>query len=328
MSPSSCLDGGITLGGPGWHPQYPSASTEGGCGWLISTTTGRKVHTSTAYSNKNEMMKKWKKIPKNEKKNEKMNKMKNWKKEKKNEKQIEKKKLKKRMKKKRHSERRLFVLLCGVVARWENPSHLFRNCGGYSRFIPGTVGPHLSWRQCCYGDTCRPLESPMAGCLAPLLDLLGYSARAVAALSKSALRVRFCSFPFAGRLPPWKHGDGSDAFRTIHVRLEEIDAADGVHHPLPDGVNDTPRAIRKRLTSKTHPSYIRLREASPPPKRRKGSFFPGRSRGFQEGDLFPRIGMGWSGVRRLNPRNWFPEAWGLSPVTQSDRREGTWVPSF
>ena len=101
-----------------------------------------------------------------------------------------------------------------------------------------------------------------------------------------------------------------------------------MRHPLPEGVNDTPRAIRKRLTSKTHPSYIRLREASPPPKRRKGSFFPGRSRGFQEGDLFPRIGMGWSGVRRLNPRNWFPEAWGLPPVSQSDRREGTLVPLF
>ena len=77
-----------------------------------------------------------------------------------------------------------------------------RNCGGYGRFIPGTVGPHLSWLQCSYGDTCRPLESSMAGCLAPLLDLLGYTAGAVAALSKSALRVRFCSFPFARRLPP------------------------------------------------------------------------------------------------------------------------------
>ena len=71
-----------------------------------------------------------------------------------------------------------------------------------------------------------------------------------------------------------------------------------MRHPLPEGVNDTPRAIRKRLTSKTHPSYIRLREASPPPKRRKGSFFPGRSRGFQEGDLFS---SNWDGLEWGSP---------------------------
>ena len=60
----------------------------------------------------------------------------------------------------------------------------------------------------------------------------------------------------------------------------------------------------------------------------KGRSFLGVQEVSKRSTFFPRIGMGWSGVRRLNPRNWFPEAWGLPPVSQSDRREGTLVPLF
>ena len=58
----------------------------------------------------------------------------------------------------------------------------------------------------------------MPGCLTPLLDR-GYLAGTVAALCNNALRVRYCSIPFASKISLWNHGDGSDAFRTIHTRL-------------------------------------------------------------------------------------------------------------
>ena len=44
-SSTSCVDGSITLEEPRWHPQYPSVSTEGNCGWLISITIdSTRVH--------------------------------------------------------------------------------------------------------------------------------------------------------------------------------------------------------------------------------------------------------------------------------------------
>ena len=50
---------------------------------------------------------------------------------------------------------------------------LGRLAGGHSRFIPGSLEPHLSrlrhmgWRQCGHGLTSRPLESSLPVCLEP-----------------------------------------------------------------------------------------------------------------------------------------------------------------
>ena len=86
--------------------------------------------------------------------------------------------------------------------------------GGLGRFIPGSLGPHLcrlshlGWLQCGHGLSCRPLESSLPNCLEPLLCLLGYPANAVVALSNGALRIRYCTQPFARRFPPWGCWDG------------------------------------------------------------------------------------------------------------------------
>ena len=89
---------------------------------------------------------------------------------------------------------------------------LFRSLGNLpgslSRFIPGSLGPHLCrlshlcWLQCSHGLTCRPFESCMPGCLKPLLDLLGYPANAMSALFSGFLRIRYCTHPFAKRFHP------------------------------------------------------------------------------------------------------------------------------
>ena len=88
---------------------------------------------------------------------------------------------------------------------------LFRSLGtlpgGLGRFIPGSLGTHLcrlshlGWLQCSHGLTCRPMESCMPGCLKPLLDLLGYPATAISALSNGPLRIRNCTYPFAKKFP-------------------------------------------------------------------------------------------------------------------------------
>ena len=61
---------------------------------------------------------------------------------------------------------------------------------------------------------------------------------------------------------------------------------------LPGGVDDAPRVVRMRLTGKMPPVHMRVREASPPPKRRKRLSLPGPSVGCQENSYFPRVGVG------------------------------------
>ena len=96
----------------------------------------------------------------------------------------------------------------------------------FSRFIPGNLGPHLSrlrhfgWLLCSHGLTCRPIESSLPGCVGPVLDLLGYPAGSVTHLANGALRVRYCSTPFALRLPSWALGLGADAYQVINSRLK------------------------------------------------------------------------------------------------------------
>ena len=62
--------------------------------------------------------------------------------------------------------------------------------------------------------------------------------------------------------------------------------------PLPGGVEDRPRDIRRRLGRKTPVHVLGLREASPPLKRRKWSSLPGPFLGNQESDYLPRVGVG------------------------------------
>ena len=75
--------------------------------------------------------------------------------------------------------------------------------GGLSRFIPGSLGPHLSrlrhlgWLQCGHGLSC----TSMPGCLEPLLSLLGYPTNAIGALSNGVLCIWYCANPFATRFP-------------------------------------------------------------------------------------------------------------------------------
>ena len=191
--------------------------------------------------------------------------------------------------------------------------------GGLPRFIPGNLGPHLSrlrhfgWLQCGHGLTCRPLESCLPGCIEPVLNLFGYPAGAVAHIANGTLKVRFCNTPFASRLPSWVLGSGVDAHQVMNYRLKMtvfppfsfslpgIDLG-GITHPvqdmgvgylpLPGGVEDGPRDIRRRLSRKTPHHVLGFREASPPPKRRKWPSLPGPLKGNQESGYFPRVGVG------------------------------------
>ena len=191
--------------------------------------------------------------------------------------------------------------------------------GGFCRFIPGRLGPHLSrlrhfgWLQCGHGLTCRPVESSMPRCIGSVLDLLGYPVGSVSRLAIGTLNVRFCNTPFASRLPSWVLGSDVDAHQVITSRLKnmefppstfsspDIDSGGIVHPlgnleagdlPLSGGVEDTPRVIRRSLSRKTPPHELGIREASPPPKRRKWLSLPGPFMGNQESSYFPRVGVG------------------------------------
>ena len=167
--------------------------------------------------------------------------------------------------------------------------------GGLSRFIPGSLGPHLSrlrhldWLQCGHGLSRRPLESAMPGCLEALLSLLGYPANAIVALSNGTLRIRFCTTPFAGRFPPWELGSGEGLGCFSHSFSPDEDLG---HHSPPGEVNDKPRLVRRRLRGKTPVLVVVGRVASPPAKRRKWLSLPGPSREHQESSHFPRVGVG------------------------------------
>ena len=65
--------------------------------------------------------------------------------------------------------------------------------------------------------------------------------------------------------------------------------------PLPGGVEDVPRVVRRRLTRKT-PIHERTGEASPPLKRRKWLSLPGPSKGCQKSSS-----SSWSGLEGVSP---------------------------
>ena len=128
--------------------------------------------------------------------------------------------------------------------------------------------------------------------LEPLLGLLGYLASAITALVNGSLRVRYCTQPFAGKIPPWNLGSGDGFARLSHKLSVQGGGVGEGHHSPPEEVNDRPIKVRRRLRGKTPIHQVVGREASPPPKRRKWLFLPGPARGDQEGSHFPRIGGG------------------------------------
>ena len=167
--------------------------------------------------------------------------------------------------------------------------------GGFSRFIPGSLGTHLcrlshlGWLQCSHGLSCRPLESCIPDCLRPLLDLLGYPANAISALSNGCLRIRYCTHPFAKRFHPWSLGSGECYGQLSHLLTQDGELG---HHSRPEEENDRPKVVRWRIRGKT-PFHVVWEEwATPTPKRRKWLSLPGPSRGFQDSNHFPRVGVG------------------------------------
>ena len=80
--------------------------------------------------------------------------------------------------------------------------------------------------------------------------------------------------------------------RPNTLEREEVQPRSRVYHPLPEGVNDPSREVRRRLTGKTPVGRGRESGTSPPPKRRKWQLFPGPSRGSQDNCHFPRVGVG------------------------------------
>ena len=63
---------------------------------------------------------------------------------------------------------------------------------------------HIGWEKCCHGITCRPRESSGEGFLSDLLSLMGYPNGSGIALLDGTLKLRYYTFPFAGRRPTWK----------------------------------------------------------------------------------------------------------------------------
>ena len=70
-------------------------------------------------------------------------------------------------------------------------------------------------------------------------------------------------------VPPISTGDG--IIRPMHGCVKR-------DLPLPGGVDDAPRVMRRRITGKT-PIHVGITEASPPPKRREWLSLLGPSRG-------------------------------------------------
>ena len=81
---------------------------------------------------------------------------------------------------------------------------------------------------------------------------------------------------------------GTDSGGITHP-VQDVGAG---YLPLTGGVEDAPRVIRRRLNRKTPPHVLGIREASPPPMRRKWPSLLGPLMGNQESDYFPRVGVG------------------------------------
>ena len=77
--------------------------------------------------------------------------------------------------------------------------------------------------------------------------------------------------------------------------------------PLPAGVDDTPRVMRRRLRKKTPINEVGEKWASPPPRTKEiVVFFLDLQEGRQEGQLFPSNWGELEVCRRLDSRNRFP----------------------
>ena len=78
--------------------------------------------------------------------------------------------------------------------------------GGIGRFLPCSVGGHLSrlghlgWGQCSHGLTSRPLESCHRNCLQAACMVSGYPQGAAADLLDGTLKLRYCTTVFTRRV--------------------------------------------------------------------------------------------------------------------------------
>ena len=78
-----------------------------------------------------------------------------------------------------------------------------------------------------------------------------YHANVVVALSNGALRMRYCTHPFARRFLPWDFGSDTGFFNAVHSRFHQGGLVWEGHHSLPEEVNDEPSKVRRRLIGKT-----------------------------------------------------------------------------
>ena len=88
----------------------------------------------------------------------------------------------------------------------------------------------------------------MPGCLKPLLDLLGYPATAISALSNGSLRSRYCTYLFAKKFTPWSLSSGDGSGHLSHLIAQGGSMG---HHSLSEEVNDGPKVVRRRIRGKT-----------------------------------------------------------------------------
>ena len=81
--------------------------------------------------------------------------------------------------------------------------------GGLDRFLPCSIGPHMSrlrylgWNQCSHGLTSRPLESCHHQCLKAVCGVLGHPKGSAAELLDGTLKLRYCTTIFTKHFHPW-----------------------------------------------------------------------------------------------------------------------------
>ena len=87
--------------------------------------------------------------------------------------------------------------------------HLQSYLGGLGRFLPCSLGSHLSrfghvgWNQCSHGLNSRPLESCHHQCLKAVCGVLEYPQGSAVDLSDGTLKLRHCTEVFTMRFPHW-----------------------------------------------------------------------------------------------------------------------------
>ena len=139
--------------------------------------------------------------------------------------------------------------------------------GGLDRFLPCSLGSHMSWlrhlgwNQCSHGLSSGPLESCHHQCRKAVCGVLGYPKGSALELLEGTLKLRHCTEVFTMRFPPWSFlrvGYGSGKRQSVTPG-----------HLLDEGSN---MCESFRLTRKTRPgasSHDILDPGHPTPRRWK-----------------------------------------------------------